>query len=248
MGLERVKRDLTSHFVIESPCPPDHTVGVGKFDSTRATAAGTLTTRESAASRQYDTSFAGQSTKYLSNHDVLMPWQDTRPHSAKRIFASTLASGFHVHDTPTYRPEIRVIHDRTISQMKTSSLTPTAVDPPQQKRQYTADCVNISHESAGCPARLMTQRRHLRPRVDPLDGTELQPQPTMQQKMLLSYPFNHRHGKKHFLVTDMLFHEPLPLPPNVMNLPPYPAPRPQVKRGVSPFIAPNNFKRGHVTL
>ena len=248
MGLERVKRELTSHFVIESPCPPDVTIGVGKFDSTRATPAGAVTTREKSASRQYDATFAGASSKYLANHDTFMPFQDNRPHSAKRIFASTLASGFHVHDCPAYRPEIRITHDKTISQMTTSSLTPTNVDPPQQRKLYTADFVHISHDTPGCPDMRTTQRRHLRPRIDPLDGTELQPQPTLAQKMQLTYPFNHRHGRKHFHVKDMLFHEPIPLPPNVMNLPPYPAPRPQVKRGVSPFIPANNFRRGHVTL
>ena len=118
MGLERIKRELTSHFVIESPCPPDLTLGVGRFDSSRAAPAGKIVAREEVQTRAYDSSFAGVSTRSFNERD----W---RPESARRIFKSSLASDFQVQGEVTHRPVIKVLCDRTVSQLSTSSLTPS---------------------------------------------------------------------------------------------------------------------------
>ena len=242
MGVERFRRELASHFVLESPCPPDNTVGVGRFDSTAAEPAGIQVLRESAPPRTYAFPRAGSSSSAIATYNS--PFLDSRPHSARRIFASSLAQDFHVHENPVYKPLFKVRECRTASQLGTSSLAPSVDDPPQRRRmiQLPVDNLRISHEEPSVPPERPHCRRLLAPKVDLLDGTELQPVPTLDQKTALTYPFGHRHGKKHFRVTDSLFHDEVPLPPNVMKLPVHPAPaRPNIPRGVSPYRQVTNL-------
>ena len=236
MGVERFRRELASHFVIESPCPPDNTVGVGRFDSSAAEPAGMQALREPNQPRTYEFPRAGSSSSAIASYNS--PFLDARPHSARRIFASSLAHDFNVHESPVYKPLFKVREGRSTSQLGTSSLAPTIEDPPHQRRmiQLPVDNLRISHEEPSVPPERPHCKRLLSPKIDLLDGTELQPVPTLDQKTALTYPFGHRHGKKHFRVTDSIFHDEVPIPPNVMNLPVHPnPPKPQIRRGVSPF-------------
>jgi len=217
MGLKRFYREQSSHFVIESPCPPDNNLGYNRIDSTTATPAGAKALREEDIPRNYEFPIAGSSRISPTKRDL-------RPQSAQRIFGSSLAEDFNVHNSPEYRPNIRITHDRTVSQMKTSTLTPVTIDPLERRRilVFPGDNIAINPETPSFPNSRPTCRRHLGPRVDYLDGTELQPQPTLEQSLSLSYPFGHRHGRRHFWLKDSMSDH---IYDNDRNLAPYPAPR-----------------------
>jgi hypothetical protein len=236
MGLERIKRELTSHFVIESPCPPDLTLGVGRFDSSRAAPAGKIVAREEVQTRAYDSSFAGVSTRSFNERD----W---RPESARRIFKSSLASDFQVQGEVTHRPVIKVVCDRTVSQLSTSSLTPST-EPfhSHVAKIQVPETIAISHDVVTLPAERQTQKRHLTVKSDPLDGTDLQPVCGLSSRLPpWTYINGHRHGKRHFHIRDAMSHDDVPLPPNANDLPTYPQPRRTYRKAPSAYVIPDKL-------